>query len=80
MENFVIEQAKPGDILSEYDTIEDKFLGRYVILESQSEQFSVYCMYDYTQFFKQGSTIVIHHEEIKKTQRYVWTIGNNEVL
>lgn len=79
MENFAIKQAKPGDILSEYDTIDNKFLGRYVILETHPEQFVVYCMYDMTQFFKQGSTIDIRHDEIIKTQRYVWTIGKDEV-
>lgn len=79
MENFVIKQAKPGDILSEYDTIEEKFLGRYVILEKFHNGFSVYCMYDITQFFKQGSVIIIGHHEIEKNERYVWTIGQNEV-
>ena len=76
----MIKDAKPGDLLSEYDTIDGRFLGRYVILENEIDYFNVYCMYDLTQFFKQGSIIIIKHEEVQKTNRYVWTIGNNEIL
>ena len=71
--------AKAGDLLSEYDTIDDKFLGRYIILDNRPHCFEAYCLYDITGFFAQGSIVIINHTEIENTLRYTWTIESNDV-
>ena len=79
MGHLVIKEAQPGDLLSEYDTIDDRFLGRYIILKNLPQCFEAYCLYDITGFFSQGSTVIINHTEIENTLRYTWTIESNEV-
>ena len=76
---FLTRGAKPGDILSEYDIIDEKFLGRYIILKTYNHSFEAYCLYDITGFFSQGSVVLINHNEIENTLRYTWILENNEV-
>lgn len=75
----MITEAKPGDLLSEYDTIDDKFLGRYIILNNLPHCFEAYCLYDITGFFAQGSIVTIKHEEIENNLRYTWMLESNDV-
>ena len=71
-------KVKPGDLLAEYDTVIEKCLGKYIILQMDDFEFDAYCLYDITGFFSQGDTVSIGHEEIIDTERYSWVVTNEK--
>ena len=72
-------KVRPGDLLSEYDVMEERFLGKYIVLDMDDFEFDAYCLYDITGYFSQGTVVSIGHDEIRNTRRYIWTVGSDEV-
>ena len=71
-------KVKPGDMLSEYDVMEERFLGKYIILDMDDFEFDAYCLYDITGYFSQGAVVSIGHDEIRNTRRYIWTVEDKD--
>ena len=76
--NVLKKKVKPGDLLSEYDVIGERFLGKYIILDMDNFEFDAYCLYDITGYFSQGTVISIGHDEIRNTRRYIWTVEDKD--
>ena len=71
-------KVKPGDLLAEYDTVINRCLGKYIILQMDDFEFEAYCLYDITGFFSQGDVVSIGHDEIRNTERYSWVVTNEK--
>ena len=71
-------KVNPGDLLSEYDTVLGRCLGKYIILWMDDFEFQAYCLYDITGFFTQGDVVEIGHDEIRDTERYSWVVTNEK--
>ena len=76
--NVLKKKVKPGDLLSEYDVVESRFLGKYIILSMDNFEFDAYCLYDITGYFSQGTVVSIGHDEIRNTRRYIWTVEDKD--
>jgi hypothetical protein len=69
-------QIRPGVLLHEFDLHSQTMLSRYIILEINVdwETIKVYCLMDTTRYFKQGSIVDLHFDEIESNDRYIWTV------
>ena len=69
-------QIKPGALLCEFDLHGESVLSRYIVLEIDFfiETIKVYCLMDTTRYFKQGTIVTLHFDEIESNDRYIWTV------
>ncbi len=71
-------KVKPGDMISEYDLIDKRYLGKYIVISMDNYEFEAYCLYDITGYFPHGDIVSIGHDEIVDTDRYIWTVEEGE--
>tara|TARA_R110002124_G_scaffold116400_4_gene272800 strand:+ start:44906 stop:45157 length:252 start_codon:yes stop_codon:yes gene_type:complete len=72
--SILTKKVKPGDLLAEFDLVEKRFLGKYIVISMDNYEFDAYCLYDITGYFPQGEIVSIGHDEIVDTNRYVWSV------
>lgn len=70
------DKLKPGVLLREFDLHGGTVLSRYIVLKIDLfiEQVEVYCLLDTTRYFKPGTVVILHFDEIESNDRYIWTI------
>jgi hypothetical protein len=71
-------KVKPGDMISEYDLVDKRYLGKYIVISMDNFEFEAYCLYDITGYFPHGEMVSIGHDEIVDTNRYVWTVDRED--